>query len=257
MSGGAPEHPPRTVLVTGAASGIGAAVCRRIARPGLRLLVHTRARRAEAEAVAAACTAQGAACHVALGDLGEPETAARLVGEAVDRFGGIDGLVAAAGFADRRPVGQLDAAGFERSIAGNLTSLFRLVDAAHPALLRSPAGRIVAVSSFVAHVFRLGGDVFPASAAAKSGMEGLARSLAAQFAPSGVTVNCVVPGYIRKDAGSHSALAPGAWERIAERIPLGRIGLPEEVAAMVAFLLGPDGAYVTGQCIHVDGGLSL
>jgi 3-oxoacyl-[acyl-carrier protein] reductase len=84
-----------------------------------------------------------------------------------------------------------------------------------------------------------------------------ARSLAVQLAASGGTVDCVVPGYVRKDDGAHAALDPGAWQRAIDRVPLGRLGLPDEIAALVAFLIGPDAAYITGQSIHVDGGLTL
>jgi 3-oxoacyl-[acyl-carrier protein] reductase len=248
---------PRSILVTGAGSGIGAAICRRVAAPGIRLLVHTGSKRERAEAVAAECAKKGALCHVETGDLADPATPRRLVAAAAERFGGLDVLIANAGFADKRLVGELDDAAFERSLAVITTGFFRLADAARPLLLASAAGRIVAVSSFVAHVFRFGGGGFPASASAKAGLEALARSLAAQLAPSGITVNCVVPGYTRKDAGAHAALDPAGWQRAIDRVPLGRLGLPDEIAATVAFLIGPDAAYITGQSIHVDGGLTL
>jgi 3-oxoacyl-[acyl-carrier protein] reductase len=247
----------RVFLVTGAGSGIGAAVCRRLAVPGVGLLVHTGSNRQRAEGVASACTDQGALCRVAVGDLAEPRTAGRLVAETAERFGRLDGLIANAGFADRRKLGELDDDGFGRSLDVILRGLFRLATAARPLLVQSPAGRIVTVSSFLAHVFRLGGDAFPASAAAKAGLEGLTRSLAAQFAADGVTANCVVPGYIQKEKATHSSLDQAGWQRAVDRIPMGRLGAPDEVAAMIAFLAGPDAAYVTGQSIHVNGGLTL
>lgn len=249
--------PQRIALVTGAGSGIGAAVCVRLAAPGAALLIHTGTHRPRAEAVAERCRAKGAICHVETGDLADEAVAGGLVGQTVERFGGLDVLVANAGFADGRSLEAIDEAGFRRSIDVIVMGLFRLVSAARPHIQASPAGRIVTVSSFLAHVFRLGGRSFPASATAKAGIEGLTRSLAAELAPSGATVNCIAPGYVQKDADTHSSMDEKGWRDAIARIPLGRLGKPDEIAAMIAFLVGPDGAYVTGQTLHVDGGLTL
>ena len=116
---------------------------------------------------------------------------------------------------------------------------------------------MIAVSSFVAHAFRTDLPGFPASAAAKAGLEALVRALALELGPSGVTVNAVVPGFIRKDAGAHRALDPAALAARTAGIPLRRLGLPEDVAAVVAFLASAAAGYVTGQAIHVDGGLVI
>jgi NAD(P)-dependent dehydrogenase (short-subunit alcohol dehydrogenase family) len=237
-------HDGPVALVTGAGSGIGAALCRRIAADN-------------AERVAAAAEASGATTHVALADLAEAGAASRLVEETQARFGRLDHLIHVAGYADRKRFGEQDDAGFERSLATITKSFFALSSAALPLLQASPCGRVIAVSSFIAHVFRLGGDTFPASAAAKAGLEGLVRSLAAQLASTGVTVNCIVPGYIKKEPGTHSSLDNAGWQRAIDRIPMGRVGSTDEVAATIAFLLSREAGYITGQLIHVDGGLTL
>ncbi|MBI3516549.1 MAG: SDR family oxidoreductase [Proteobacteria bacterium] len=247
----------RVVLVTGAASGIGAAICRRLAKPDMRLMLHTGSRRAEVEAVAAECRALGATCGVVLGDLASPAVPARLVDETTELFGGLDCLIANAGFGDRRKIGEIDAAGFAKSLNTNLRSFFDLVTAALPWLIMSTTARVVAVSSFLAHEFKLGGDYFPASAASKRGLEGLAKSLAAQLAGTNTTVNVVAPGYIKKDPGTLTSLNDELWQTSVARIPMGRYGTSDDVAALIVFLLGPDAGYITGQVIHCDGGLTL
>ena len=155
------------------------------------------------------------------------------------RFGGLDVLVSNAGFADRTPLAALTDAAMTASVEAIQGAFFRLARAAIPHLRRGRDARVVAVSSFVAHMFRPDVTVFPASAAAKAGLEALVRALAIELAPSGVTVNAVVPGFIRKDAGAHRAIDPAVLAKQTERIPLGRVGLPEEVAAAVAFLASP------------------
>ena len=247
----------RVVLVTGAASGVGAALARRLAGPGTTLVLHTRRNRAGLDAMADAARAAGAEVRLALGDLADSATARTLIDEAAAGFGRLDGLVHNAGFALAKGFGELDQRELDYSTAVIRDAFFRLATHALPLLADSRSGRVVAVSSFVAHEFRLGGVIFAASAAAKAGLEALVRSLAAQVAGQRITVNVVVPGFIRKDAGAEMALDPAATARALEHVPLRRLGLPEEVAATIAFLLSAEAAYITGQAIHVDGGLSL
>ncbi|MDB5399059.1 MAG: family oxidoreductase, partial [Rhodopila sp.] len=199
----------------------------------------------------------GGLAEVAMGDLADPIVAAELVAATLNRFGRLDVLVSNAGFADRTAFADLTDQAPTASTEAIQGAFFRLARAALPHLRGATDGRVIAISSFVAHAFRTDLTTFPASAAAKAGQEALVRALAIALGPDGVTVNAVVPGFIRKDAGAHRAIDPGALASQTARIPLGRLGLPEDVAAVVAFLASPAAAYVTGQAIHVDGGLVI
>lgn len=244
----------RRVLVTGAASGIGAATARALARPGVALALHTRKNVEGIARVAEEVRARGGVAHPFLSDLAAPEAAERLVADATAALGGMDVLVSNAGFADRTPVAALTDQGFAASLDAILWAFLRLARAARPHLEAGEAPRLVAVSSFVAHLFRHDATVFPASAAAKAGVEALVRALAMEWAPR-ITVNAVAPGYTQKDPGAHAAMTPAQWEAIAARIPLRRLGTPAEVADAIAWLASPGAGYVTGQVIHVNGGI--
>ncbi len=246
----------RVILVTGAASGIGAAICRALAAPGVTVLAHTRRNREGLERTLEAIAGRGGAGVPLLGDLAEPAVPGALIAEAGERFGRLDVLISNAGFADKTPVEALTDEGFARSVDAIQWGFLRLARAAIPLLRAGREARIVAVSSFVAHAFQPGLTTFPASAAAKAGMEAMVRALAIELAPA-VTVNCVVPGFVRKETGAHAALDPEAFRRNVARIPAARLGEPEDIAAAVAFLASGAAGYITGQALHVDGGLVI
>ena len=249
----------RVVLITGAGSGIGAALARRIAAPGVALMLHARgadvASRARLMSVMADCEQRGAICATTYGDLAEPGHATAVVDATLARFGSLDQVVANAGHAQRQTLAALDAASLEGAFAAMPAAFAALVQRAQPALKRSARARVVALSSFVAHRYRAGAP-FAATAAAKAALESLAKTAAAELAPHGVTVNCVAPGYTRKDKGPTPENAP-VWERAAQETPLGHVADPADVAELIAFLLSDAARHITGQVIHVDGGLTL
>jgi 3-oxoacyl-[acyl-carrier protein] reductase len=249
----------RVVLITGAGAGIGAALARRLAAPGVALLLHARgadeAARARLAEVAATCTSNGATCATVCADLAVAGAAGQIVEATLTRFGALDQLVANAGHAQRQTLATLEADALTASFAAMPAAFAALVRSARPALASSARGRVVALSSFVAHRYRADAP-FAATAAAKAALESLAKTAAAELAPHGVTVNCVAPGYTRKDQGPTPENAP-VWVRAAEATPLGRVADPADIAELIAFLLSDAARHITGQVIHVDGGLTL
>lgn len=246
----------RVVVITGAASGIGAAAARALAGPGTALMLTTRGNEDGLAATAEAARIVGAAVETRLADLTEPQAPAALIAAARDRFGRVDQIVSNAGKAAKQRFGDFTAADVAQALTVNTLPFVGLVTAALEDLEASAWGRVVAVSSFVANDIGVNDTIFPTTAGAKGALEALAKTLAFQLARTGTTVNCVAPGYTRKQGG-HAALAPAAWEAAAKATPSGRIADPEDVAAVIAFLLSRPARHITGQVIRVDGGLSL
>jgi 3-oxoacyl-[acyl-carrier protein] reductase len=240
----------RVALVTGASRGIGAAIAIQLARRGARVAcVATTAETARGTALKCSELAEGARAYGC--DVASTTAVAELVAEVQKEMGGLDILVNNAGITRDQLLLRMSEEDFDRVLAVNLKGTWNFLKAAARPLMKS-GGRIVNIASVVGITGNAGQANYAAS---KAGILGLTRSLAKELAGRSVTVNAIAPGFIATDMTA--GLDEKAATELKANIPLGRIGAPEEIAAAVDFLIGPGGAYVTGQTLVVDGGLSL
>lgn len=232
----------RKAVVTGAASGIGAATTVRLRADGAAVLAIDQTEAGlEGE-------------HTLVADLAEERSAAR-VAEAAERLlGGLDILVNNAGVCPVSAVEELTDAEWNRAVAVNMRVPFQLTCACLPMLRASPAARVVNVGSILSSH---GDPMLSAYTATKHGILGLTRALAAELGPEGILVNCVQPGAIRTGMTRDMLTDPATAEHYRAKAVLGRIGEPEEIADVIAFLAGNGARFLTGQGIVVDGGLTL
>ncbi len=238
----------RVALVTGGASGIGAATCVALHEDGFDVAVLDRDGRG-AETTAKRC-AEGLALTA---DLRDERAVHQAVADVIAWRGRLDVVVNAAGVLHRTGLADTDAETWARVLDINLTGAFRVCQAALPHLLDGAADgtkRIINIGSCAGEI----GYAYPAYTASKGGIIALTRQLAAELAPHRITVNVVNPGFIRTPINDDAFTDPAQARRVAERIPLGRMGHPEEVAAAVRFLATPAAAYITAETIRVDGG---
>lgn len=230
-------------LVTGGASPIGAAICRALARDGMQVIVHAHANAARAAALAAEIGGTGIAFDVADHD------AARDACEALLQDGPIQVLVHNAGAHDDVPMAGMSEAQWRHVIAVSLDGFFHVARPLLLPMMGTRRGRIVAMSSVSAIMGNRGQANY---AAAKAGLIGAVRSLSLECAPRGVTVNAVAPGLI--DSPAIAASVPP--DAVKQMVPARRLGKPEEVADLVAFLCSDRAAYITGQTVSINGGMA-
>lgn len=238
----------QTALVTGASGGIGGAIARALHRQGAELmLAGTRA-----PALGALAAELGPRTHIGLADLADPTAAERLVKDAETAMGRVDILVNNAGLTRDALALRMKDEDWQAVVDIDLTAVFRLTRAALRGMVRRRHGRAIGVTSVVA----LTGNAGQANyAAAKAAMIGMSKSIAAEVAGRGITVNCVAPGPIA--TAMTDRLTAEQRARLGAAIPVGRFGAPEDVAAAVVYLASAEAAYVTGQTLHVNGGMAM
>jgi len=240
----------QVALVTGASRGIGAAIARDLAAAGARVVVNYRAQRPAAEAVVAAIATAGGAAESLPFDVADAEQVDAAVRTLVERLGKIDVLVNNAGVSADALILRTRDDDWNRVLDVNLKGVFNCTRAVARSMMRARTGRIINISSVVA----VSGNAGQASyAAAKAGVIGFTKATARELAGRGITANVIAPGLIATDMTD--AMNPAARDMVLALVPLGRLGQPEEVAAAVTFLAGAGGAYITGQVIHINGGL--
>jgi 3-oxoacyl-[acyl-carrier protein] reductase len=240
----------RVALVTGASRGIGAAIAEGLARAGADVAVGYGSNGDAASRVVARIERAGRRAVAVGGDLRDPATVDRIGGEAEGSLGPVDVLVSNAGIAPRQGLEEVSVEDWDRVMEVNLRPAFLLAKQFAPGMRERGWGRIVLVSSVAAFT---GGLVGPHYTASKSALIGLAHSLAASLAPHGVTVNAVAPALIEGGGTLPGGGSDEMPERLAERVPVGRLGVPEEVAQVVCSLVA--NPFVTAQTVSVDGGM--
>jgi 3-oxoacyl-[acyl-carrier protein] reductase len=240
----------KVALITGAGKNIGRAIALKLAADGAAIAVNGRADRAIVDGVVGEIAASGGKAMAAMGDVSDPRSVEQMTASVIAQMGGVDIVVSNAGLRRQTPFLDMRLEEWREILSVALDGAFILAKATVPSIIARGGGAFVAMSGISTHV---GTPNRCHVSASKSGLEGLMRALAIELAPKKVTFNCVAPGAIDTTRGPSAGARPSD----DRAVPLGRKGTVEEIAATVRYLVGPEGAYTTGQTIHVNGGVFL
>ena len=240
----------QVALVTGGTRGIGLAICERLMDRGIKVAAGFAGRHDHAQQFAEKYADQGVSIHQ--GNIGSNEDCMRVIGEVLDRHGHLDILVNNAGITVDKTVRKMTPEEWDHVIHVNLSGTFYMSRGILQHMLDRSYGRIINISSVIGSAGGFGQANY---AAAKSGLFGLTMSLALETASKGITVNTVTPGYITTEMTA--AVPANVMDKLVDRIPVGRLGEPNEVARVVEFLADPESGYITGQVYPVNGGLYM
>lgn len=239
----------KIAIVTGASRGIGAAIARRLAKDGATVIVNYAGKAQEAESVVRAIEAAGGRAITAQADVSDPKAVARMFDSAEAGFGGVDILVNNAGIMKLAPIAASDDALFDSQIAVNLKGSFNAMREAAKRL--KSGGRII---NFSTSVVGLKLETYGVYVATKAAVEGLTGILSKELRGKNITVNAVAPGPTGTDLFLNGK-SPELIDRLAKMNPLERLGTPEDIANVVAFLASPEGGWVNGQVLRANGGM--
>lgn len=238
----------KSALVTGATGGIGAAIARALHRQGATVAVSG----TRAERLAELAGELGERAHVVACNLADPEAVEGLVPAATEAMGQVDILINNAGITRDNITMRMKDDEWADVLAVNLTAAFRLSRAVMRQMMKRRWGRIVSITSIVGQTGNAGQANY---AAAKAGLTGMTKSLAQELASRAITVNCIAPGFIATPMTE--ALDDKQRAAILAQVPAGRLGAPEDVAAGVVYLASEEAAYITGQTLHINGGMAM
>ena len=242
----------KVALITGASRGIGRAVAIKLAAEGAKVAINFAGNITKAEEVKNAVESSGGEAMLVQGDVSDFEKVNEIVKKVVDTWGRLDILINNAGITRDNLMLKMSESDFDSVIATNLKGVFNCTKAVTRLMMKQHGGRIVNMSSVVGLMGNAGQANY---AAAKAGVIGFTKSVAREFAPRGITVNAVAPGFI--DTDMTDALPDKIKTDLTEKIPIGRIGKPEDIANAVMFFVADEAGYITGQVICVDGGMAM